>query len=137
MTSNNGFIRICEYCGKEFLGKTAFTRYCSKQCNGKHYKQIKRRKKLTETEKAIKLQKEIMKGNPLLETIQKKEFLSIREAASLIGVSESTIFRLMKKNILKATKIGRRTILSRQQIDSLFHTSNLNSYENHPTRKKE
>ena len=42
--------------------------------------------------------------------LQVQEFLSIEETALLIGASRSTIFRLISSNILKANKIGARSI---------------------------
>lgn len=50
-----------------------------------------------------------------------KEFLSVQDAANLIGASRWTIQRLIKSNKIKATKIGRRTIISRSEIDKLFN----------------
>ncbi|WP_372772496.1 helix-turn-helix domain-containing protein [Mangrovibacterium sp.] len=50
-----------------------------------------------------------------------KEFLSIKDAANLIGASRWTIQRLISSNKIKVTKIGRRTIISRSEIDKLFN----------------
>jgi excisionase family DNA binding protein len=56
--------------------------------------------------------------------LAEKEFLSIKEAAILLGISERTIFRLMKSGELETNKIGRRTIITRSAIDELLNPGN-------------
>jgi len=80
-----------------------------------------RAKKISKTEKAVQRQKEIIDGSPILEEIQMKDYLSIKETAMLIGISERTIHRLIKSEKLKITKFGRRTIIARKTIDDLFN----------------
>ena len=58
---------------------------------------------------------------PLL-NLKTKEFLSVQEAADLLGASRWTIQRLVQRNVLNAAKLGRRTILKRSEIDNLFKT---------------
>jgi len=53
-------------------------------------------------------------------SLKTKEFLSIQEAADLLGASRWTIQRLVQRNVLNAAKLGRRTILRRSEIDNLF-----------------
>ncbi len=52
--------------------------------------------------------------------LRDKEFLSVQEAAILLGASRWTIQRMINRNELKASKIGRRTIIKRTEIDNLF-----------------
>ena len=54
--------------------------------------------------------------------LKTKEFLSVQEAAELLGASRWTIQRLVQRNVLNAAKLGRRTILKRSEIDNLFKT---------------
>ena len=56
---------------------------------------------------------------PLL-NLKTKEFLSVQEAADLLGASRWTIQRLVQRNVLSVAKLGRRTILKRSEIDNLF-----------------
>lgn len=121
MTSKIEVIRICEFCDNEFIAKTTVTRFCSQTCAKKAYKRRQKAKKISDTEKAVKVQKDILQGNPILETVQKKDFLSIKETAILIGLSERTIHRLIKAEKLKVTKIGRRTIIHKTAINKLFN----------------
>ncbi len=53
-------------------------------------------------------------------SVRDKQFLSIKEAASLIGASSRTIQRLIAKGALKIGKVGRRSIIQRNEIDKLF-----------------
>ena len=48
------------------------------------------------------------------------EYLTAREAAVILGVSTSTIYRLVKRGELKATKIKSKLLISRKIIDSFF-----------------
>lgn len=121
MTSKIEVIRICEFCDNEFIAKTTVTRFCCHKCAQKAYKRRQKAKKISKTEQAVKVQKDILQGNPILETVQKKDFLSIKETALLIGLSERTIHRLIKAEKLKVTKIGRRTIIHKTAIDKLFN----------------
>ncbi|MCX6240733.1 MAG: helix-turn-helix domain-containing protein [Bacteroidetes bacterium] len=52
--------------------------------------------------------------------IQHKEFLSVDEAATLLGASRRTIQRMITKGAFKVGKLGRRTIIKRTEIDNLF-----------------
>lgn len=54
--------------------------------------------------------------------LKTKEFLSVQEAAELLGASRWTIQRLVQRNVLNAAKLGRRTIIQRSEIDNLFKT---------------
>ncbi len=107
--------KVCEYCGDQYIAKTTLTRYCSHQCNSRHYKQLKRNERLQQAQKEDKY--EVPAKHKEVET---REFLSIKQASVLIGVSERTLFRLLKNKTLKATKLGGRTIISRKAIDNLF-----------------
>jgi len=114
MPTNIQLLRVCEECGNRFIAKTTVTKFCSLACNRKNYK------------KRIKLTK--IKSSDQ-ETIQKlksdsntsKDFLSIKDACSLLSVSRTTLWRIIKKEQIKVTKIGSRSILSRQSINNLFN----------------
>lgn len=47
-------------------------------------------------------------------------YISIREAGSALGVSRSTIYRLMDGGHLQAVKIGRRRLIRRDAIAGLI-----------------
>lgn len=47
------------------------------------------------------------------------KLLSIRDAATQLGVGRSTVFRLIERGALSITKIGRRTLISQGSIDAV------------------
>ncbi|MBT8220292.1 MAG: helix-turn-helix domain-containing protein [Bacteroidia bacterium] len=130
MSSNIKIPKFCQYCGQAFVAQTTTTRYCSKTCNSRHYKQKKREEKVQAT-----LQQEMntpsqMEQMQTLQTLpikvgnhvnlREKEFLSVQEAADLVGASRWTIQRMIKREQIKVGKLGRRTIIPRTEIDNLF-----------------
>lgn len=133
MSSNIKIPKFCQYCGQAFVAQTTTTRYCSKTCNSRHYKQIKREEKVQATlkeqiksvtsansENLQSLQSlPIQTGNFI--NLRDKEFLSVQEAAILLGASRWTIQRMLQREDIKAGKLGRRTIIPRSEIDNLFN----------------
>ena len=109
--------KTCEFCKNEFIAKTTKTRYCSHSCNRRHYKQLKREEHIQTA-----IEKETTKNidTSTYEVITSKDYLSIKEAAVLLGVSERTFYRLMKDGTIKSHKLGGRTIIQRSDINSLF-----------------
>ena len=80
--------RKCQWCGKPFIAHTMVTRFCSKSCTEKAYKDRKRKQKLQEYEARQSEQ-------PMQEVgiVGGKPFLSPAEAATLLGISRATIYR--------------------------------------------
>ncbi len=130
MSSNIKIPKFCQYCGQAFVAQTTTTRYCSKTCNSRHYKQKKREEKVqaalqqemntpSQMEQMQTLQTLPIKvGNHV--NLREKEFLSVQEAADLVGASRWTIQRMIKREQIKVGKLGRRTIIPRTEIDNLF-----------------
>ena len=117
MSSNIEILKICEYCGKEFTAKTTVTRFCSDTCAKRAYKQRARQKKIDSAigeTKALKIAS--------LTDIKAKDYLSVTEACSLVGVSRRTIYRMIQRKELPIAKFGARTIIKRSAIDQLFKT---------------
>lgn len=133
MSSTIKIPKFCQHCGQAFVAQTTTTRYCSKTCNSRHYKQIKREEKIQTTlsdqiksvtsansENLQSLQSlPIKTGNYI--NLRDKEFLSVQEAAILLGASRWTIQRMIQREDIKAGKLGRRTIIPRSEIDNLFN----------------
>ncbi len=51
--------------------------------------------------------------------------LSIADAAALIGVSRSTIYKLINTQRLKAIKIGTRTLITMASVETLLAPSSM------------
>jgi excisionase family DNA binding protein len=120
MSSKIQIQRICEYCGKEFTAQTTVTRFCSHKCNSRAYKLKVKELKVGKSNEETNQQKILSASDVQLEVIKQKDFLSIKEAYTLLGVSERTFYRLMKEGTIPSTKLGGRTIIKRSVIDNLF-----------------
>lgn len=119
MSSNIEITKACLFCGNSFTAHTLHTRYCSHSCNRKHYKQVKREEKLAKFTASEGNHTSI--PNTEMAALQLKTFLSIDEAAMLLGASRRTIQRLIAKGSIKAGKLGSRSIIQRAEIDKLFN----------------
>ncbi len=116
MSSNIRISKICLFCGSEFTAKTTVTKYCGHSCASKAYKQRKRDEKRTITQN-----NEFYKSDNIeVESLNQKDFLSVKETCLLLGVSRMSLHRYIKKGILPSKKIGGRVIISREQINSIF-----------------
>ncbi len=120
MSSTIKIQKVCECCGNEFTAQTTVTRFCSHKCASRSYKQRKRESKIGWAIEETNQQKILTASDVQLEVIKQKDFLSIKEAYTLLGVSERTFYRLMKEGTILATKLGGRTIIKRSIIDNLF-----------------
>ena len=116
MSSNFTLNKICEHCGKVFSAKTTVTRFCSHLCNSRNYKLKLRNQKIASAKQEVRV---VISHQ--LEELATHEFLSVREAAKLLGASTKIIYTMIKSGRLKATNLSeRKTIISRTDIDKLF-----------------
>lgn len=109
--------KICEFCGCEFDAYTQNARYCSHDCNRKAYRDIKRKEVISLTASiASQTKRERAKTD-----LAGREYISISDAAILMGVSRWTIYRNVVKGIIPAKRLSRRTTLIRKKdIEALF-----------------
>lgn len=115
MSSNIRINRICQYCGKEFVARKTTSKTCSDPCAKMLYKQKQKAAKIEKSH----IETQQLKAKPI-EDLKGKEYLSVTETCKLLGVSRRTIYRIIKRAELKASKIGKRTIIKRSEIDKLF-----------------
>jgi excisionase family DNA binding protein len=120
MSSKIEIIKICEFCGEEFVAKTTVTRFCSHKCNSRSYKRRVKEQNIGKAIEKTNQQKIISATDVEIEVIKQKEFLSIKEIVKLLNISERTVYRLLKKGTIPSTKLGGRTIIKRSDIDKLF-----------------
>lgn len=107
--------RICKYCNTGFVAQRLKTDYCSEKCAKKAYKARKRKQDIEVNNKEFSQ----LIIQPI-EVIKAKQYLSISEACKLMGVSRSSIYRMIERDELSIAKIGTRTILKRADFDKLF-----------------
>ncbi len=109
--------KICEYCGCEFEAYTQTARYCSHDCNRKAYREIKRKKIISLTASIASQTKREQARVDLSE----REYISISDAAAIMGVSRWTIYRNVVHGIIPAKRLSKRTTLIRKKdIEALF-----------------
>lgn len=116
MSSNIRITKVCQYCNKQFEARKTTSKTCSDHCAKMFYKAKQRAAKIEESNTQTKQLVE----KPI-EEIKAKEFLSITDACKLLGISRWTIWRTIKKNEIKSIKIGKRVVISRASINSLFN----------------
>lgn len=102
--------RKCERCGKTFLAKTIYSKYCSEACSKAVYREKKRESK-----------KEQQRQEIVAQIPEARPYISIAEAVNLFGVSRDTIYRLVRSGKIPAINLGERlTRISRTHIESMF-----------------
>jgi len=116
MSSNIKVQRICQHCGKEFTARTTVTRYCGDNCAKQAYKARIRVAKVEISN--IETQRIIIKP---IEELKAKEFLTVRDVATLLSCSRRTAYRLIEQGNIKAVNLAqRKTLVKRSDIDKLF-----------------
>lgn len=115
MSSNIKINKECVHCGESFEAKTLYTRYCSKVCNDRDYKnRIKKSRVDFETLNKNKNVPEFKEFS-----IVNKFHMNITEASVYLGVSKRTVERLISAGSLNVKRIQRRVIISKIELDNL------------------
>lgn len=124
MKTNIRVDKVCQYCNKLFIAQKLTTKYCSHICNSRAYKAIKKYEKINSVTPESESTKTVL-PTPVasyLEQIQEKQFLTVKETAKLLGISKSTLYRLIKTGALNAGNLSERTTrIKRTEIDKLFN----------------
>lgn len=116
MSSNIKVQRVCEHCGKEFTARTTVTRTCSDYCAKRLYKQKQRTKKIETSNKETLA----IKTKPI-EELKAKEFLTVREVATLLSCSIRSVYYYIENGNIEAVNLGQRiTRIKRSALDKLF-----------------
>jgi len=116
MSSNIKIQRICQHCGHEFTAHTTVTRFCSHRCSRAAYKQKVRDEKVNLSNKQTQKIK-----TQSIEVLKAKEFLTVRNVATLLNSSVRTVYRWIEQGNIKAVNIAqRKTLVKRSDLDKLF-----------------
>lgn len=113
MSSNIRIERICEWCSKQFTAQTTVTRFCSKRCSEHAYKERLRQKKISLSNQEAAL-------NSRDKDSRNKEFLTPSETAKYLGVGRTYIYDSINRGKIKVTRIGRKTLISKADIQAMF-----------------
>lgn len=116
MSSNIQVQRICQHCGNEFTARTTVTQYCTDTCSKRAYKA---RLKVSKIESSNKETQRI-KSKPI-EELKAKEFLTVRDIATLLNCSVRSVYYYIESGTIRATNLGQRiTRVKRSELDKLF-----------------
>ena len=133
MSSNIIVKRICDYCKNVFDAKTTKTKYCSPTCNKKGYKLSQKLKKIETSNTETKL-----KVSNYVVDVNSKDFLTVKEASTLLNMSSKTVYRLIEQKELNAFNFSiRKTIIRRKDIDSYFENNLVNIDYVNPNKEEE
>ncbi|MCQ2290921.1 MAG: excisionase family DNA-binding protein [Muribaculaceae bacterium] len=102
----------CKYCGGTFIAHKMTTIYCSPSCNNKDYKQKIREKQIADYQAQHPIPKPATPKSPLND----KQFLTPREAAKVLGVGKSTVYRELASGLIKAIQLKGITLCSKKYI---------------------
>ena len=105
--------RICKWCGKPFIAKKTTTNYCSHQCSSQGYKHRMR-------ERRIEL-REIQDLIEVKSKLDHQDYFTFAQAAKLMGVSRQYIYKLVKEDKLRASRLSSRmSIIRRADIELML-----------------
>lgn len=107
--------KICQWCGKPFIAKKTTTCYCSHQCSNLGYKE-----RIRERKRELKKMQELLQPKQASEG---QDFFSFAQAAKLMGVTRQYIYKLVKENKLRASRIsGKKSLIRRADIELMLKT---------------
>lgn len=107
--------KICQWCGKPFIAKKTTTCYCSHQCSNLGYKE-----RIRERKRELKKMQELLQPKQASEG---QDFFSFAQAAKLMGVTRQYIYKLVKENKLRASRIScKKSLIRRADIELMLKT---------------
>ena len=109
------FKKICLHCGQEFVAYNTRTDYCSDRCSKLAYKERKRIERLKETSLEVRENERLI----LLD----KNWLSISDAARLLQMSRTTLYKVLQHNGVELRKFTARTVrVAREDLEHISET---------------
>ncbi len=111
-TQRRTYRKICQHCDKEFIAGTSTTAYCSHRCSSLADKQRKRNERLKTTTREVRE----LQRQALLD----KNYLTISDAARLMQISRTTLYRIIKLNTIPLKHFTDRTVrIAREDLDKV------------------
>ena len=110
--------KICQWCGKPFIAKKTTTCYCSHQCS--NCSNLGYKERIRERKRELKKMQELLQPKQASEG---QDFFSFAQAAKLMGVTRQYIYKLVKENKLRASRIsGKKSLIRRADIELMLKT---------------
>lgn len=116
-TSKTKIKKVCEYCGTVFYAQKLTTRFCSHRCSNLAYKERVRQKRIQEVETKVQT---VISEQPISD-FKDKEYLSFKEAATLLGLSKQAIYKMVYAGKLRAFRVSSRlSFIRKGDIDRML-----------------
>ena len=116
-TSKMKIKKVCEWCGRTFYAQKLTTRFCSHRCNNLAYKETIRQKRIQEVENRV----QAVISEQSISEFKDKEYLSFKEAATLLGLSKQAIYKMVYAGKLQAFRISSRlSFIRKGDIDRML-----------------
>lgn len=109
---------VCKYCGKTFERVFGMQAFCSEECRKKKYNE--KRRAVRRLSFNAEVEAEIQKRQDV--KIEAK-YVSIKDAALMLGVSRPTIYRRIEAGELHPLRVSSRTV--RVSLDELLQSSKI------------
>ena len=107
--------KICQWCGQPFIAQKTTRCYCSHRCSSLGYKE-----RIRERKRELKKMQEILTPKS---SVEGQDFFSFAQAAKLMGVTRQYIYKLVKENKLRASRISpKKSIIRRTDIELMLKT---------------
>ena len=58
-----------------------------------------------------------------------KEILCVKDVENLLGISHSSLYKLLDEKLIKSFRVGRRRLISRAAVNEFIIEQELNNYE--------
>ena len=98
-------VRHCQECGRKFVTGNRTQRFCCEKCNAAFYFQIRKKMQAYLSQ---------VEDDPASKT-----YFTITETSDILGVSVSTVYRLLKSRKLYAERLSEKeTLVSLKSIES-------------------
>lgn len=109
------FKKICLHCGQGFVAYLQTTDYCSQKCASLAYKERKRIECLKETSLEVRENQRLL----LLD----KNWLTISDAAKLLQMSRTTLYKILQRKGVELRKFTARTVrVAREYLEHISET---------------
>ncbi len=111
-------IRECKICRESFFAKTITSVYCSRRCSNLAYKKKKEELEKLKLEKAKRIPKN-------------QDYISVANAVILYNISRDTLYRLIRKKLVKSYNLGiRLTQVCREDLEKQFNLTPITKLKN-------
>ena len=102
MNSRIEYNKVCKLCGKSFIAYQSTTKYCCASCSKRAYKANLRVKQQQSDSEEIKEQNR--------QNLLSQEYLSLTNAAALLGISRPTIYKIITNGELNTIRVSERVV---------------------------